>query len=174
MVDVSDYVRPELFGKDHWSTLAYAETVMVECGGFQIGFDVRMRQNRRNYRVMREMCRKPKRARQGPDCGCMWEPKYSTVLADKSVVEGHDDWSCIQDCAEAGFFTVGEQIARADRVEPGVILHLSPLGRATVEGIRAHKAAGGNFGNFRFKGTPEFQYDPAAMFPFASQQRMTD
>jgi hypothetical protein len=151
MTDHSDYVLPPLFGKDHWSTLAYAETVMVDVGGFQVGFDVRMRQSRRNYRVMREMCRRPKRVRQGPDHGCMWESKYSTVLADKSMVEGHDDWSCIQDMAQAGFFTVGEQIVGADQVEPGVILHLSPLGRSMAERLRAYKAAGGTFGNFRFE-----------------------
>ncbi len=147
-MDMDSYIPVPLFGKDHWSTLAYAEIVMVECGGFQIGFDVRMRQCRRNYRVMREMCRRPKRVKQGPDMGCMWEPKYSTALADKQTVDGHDDWHCIQDMAEAGFFTAGGQIVGAEACEPGVILHLSPAGRAVVEQIRAHKAAGGTFGNF--------------------------
>ena len=37
------YVPPNLFGKDHWSTLAYMETIMVDCGGFQVGADPRMR-----------------------------------------------------------------------------------------------------------------------------------
>jgi hypothetical protein len=27
------YIDIHLWGKDHWSTLAYIETVMVECGG---------------------------------------------------------------------------------------------------------------------------------------------
>ncbi len=43
-------VPVELWSKDHWSTLAYIETVMVEHGGrFEVGWDPRMRQNRRNF-----------------------------------------------------------------------------------------------------------------------------
>jgi len=143
------YVPLELFGKDHWSTLAYAETVMVDCGGFQIGLDPRMRQCRRHYRVMHDFCKNPKRLSSAPNHGCMWNDNYSTTLNDGSKVIGHDDWHCIQDLAEAGMFSVeGKVIAAAD-CEPGETLLLSELGREYVGRLRDHKSQGGTFSNFR-------------------------
>jgi len=134
------YVPVALFGKDHWSTLAYMETVMVECAGFEVGFDPRMRQNRRNYRVMWEQVPHPKRVDSRSARGMVMDLKYSTKMKDGSVVQGHDDWSCVQDMANAGFLTAV--------VEPGKVLHLTPLGRKMSDELRAHKRAGGSFGNF--------------------------
>jgi len=143
------YVPVAKFGKDHWSTLAYAETVMVDCGGFQVGLDPHMRQGRRHYRVMREQCIRPKRmGRVSPDMAMIMDMKYSTRLNDGTMVESHDDWHCVQDMAEAGYFRVGAEPATADRVEPGVILHLSPLGRTVADALRQHKANGGTFSTF--------------------------
>jgi hypothetical protein len=137
---IDDVVPITLFGRDHWSTLAYAETVMVECGGFQIGFDGRMRQCRHNFRVMREECNNPKRPRRC-GIGIPMEPKYSTILADGSVVDGHDDWHCIQDMVENGLLS-GE-------CQPGETLHLTELGKSFVAQLRDHKRKGGTYKNFR-------------------------
>lgn len=147
------YVPLARFGRDHWSTLAYAETVMVECGGFQIGFDGRMRQGRQHFRVMREQCPKPRRPTAGGSHGVPMDLKYSTPLKDGAVVEGHDDWHCVQDMAHAGFFhaLVGSEVITeqvAAHMEPGVILSLSPLGCEAADALRAHKRGGGSFGNF--------------------------
>lgn len=156
-MDLDDPVPLDNFGKDHRSTLAYAETVMVDLGGFQVGNDCRMRQCRRNYRVMRELCFEPRRVKALPNMSMVMDRKYSTHLRDGTVIDGHDDWHCVQDMAEAGFFTVsGEQID-AERVQPGVILHLSPRGRIFAEQLRAHKSAGGTFKNF----VPNCQGDPS-------------
>lgn len=154
------YVALEKFGKDHWSTLAYAETVMVECKGFQVGFDPRMRQCRHHYRVMREQCRSPKRPTSAPDHRCMWKPEYATVLNDGSMVEGHDDWHCIQDMINAGLFSLDGKAMEVGDCEPGVVLHLSDLGRDYVNQLREHKARGGSFGTFKAPeptGTPEMR-----------------
>lgn len=52
---MDDSIPVAYCGKNHWSLLAYIETVMVECGGFDVGFDPRMTQNCRNYRIMKEI-----------------------------------------------------------------------------------------------------------------------
>lgn len=143
---IDDYVPIELWHKDHWTTLAYIETVMVDSAGFQVGADPHMRSNRRNFRVMQQQCRRPKRARgSSPDLCVVMEEKYSTILSDGSTIIGHDDWSCIQDMAEAGFFTVGP-----DGVEPAETLHLSDLGRNVANALREFKSDGGKYGDFKW------------------------
>ncbi len=136
------FVPPEQWGHDHWSTLAYAETVMVECGGFEIGADARMRSNRRNFRVMSKQCPRPKRPG-GRSLGLIMEVSDGSILRDGTKVPGHDDWMCLQDMAAAGFFTVGP-----DDIEPRAVLHLSELGAAVIAQLRAHKAADGTFKDF--------------------------
>ena len=137
---IDDVIPITHFGRGHWSTLAYAETVMVECGGFQVGFDGHMRQCRRNFRVMSEECPRPTRLR-SCGIGIPMDTAHSTILADGSVVEGHDDWHCIQDMVETGILS-GE-------CQPGEILQLTDLGKSLVEQLRDHKRKGGAYGNFR-------------------------
>ena len=139
---MDDYIAMNRWSKDHWSTLAYLETVMVDCGGFQVGSDPRMRSNRRHFRVMHEECPRPKRATRGAG-GVAMNAEHGTRLNDGCVVANHDDWMCVQDMAAAGLFTVG-----ADEVQPGQTLHLSSRGQDVVAALRAHKAAGGNFAQF--------------------------
>lgn len=136
-------IPPSAWGKDHWSTLAYAETVMVESSGFQVGSDARMRQGRRNFRVMGEQCAAPRRPTSGGVAQVM-DDSHGSRLNDGTYVPGHDDWHCIQDMAAAGFFTVGQE-----GVQPGVTLHLSELGAGVSNALRAHKRAGGYFANFK-------------------------
>lgn len=137
------YVPMNQWSKDHWSTLAYVETVMVDCAGFQIGADPRMRSNRRHTRVMQEECARPKRTSKVRSPCLTMDPSQGTRLKDGTVLAGHDDWMCVQDMAEAGLFTVN-----ADGVEPGQTLHLSPLGQDICAQLRAHKAQGGQFAGF--------------------------
>lgn len=146
------YVPMNLFGKDHWSTLAYAEIEAVECGGFQVGFDARMRQGRQHFRVMYEECRRPKRIN-GGHRGIVMRPEHGSRLNDGSFVENHDDWHCIQDMVAAGLMGVKKRgliMPLVEEMEPGVVLHLTPLGHAIVASLRRHKAEGGNFAEFRF------------------------
>jgi hypothetical protein len=136
------YIPMAIWGKDHWSTLAYVETVMVESAGFQVGADARMRSNRHNFRVMQEQCPKPKRPGKLA-MGITMDPKYGSRLNDGTSVDNHDDWMCVQDMAKEGLFTVGP-----DEMEPGVVLHFSKKGNALAEALRRHKSAGGQFAKF--------------------------
>lgn len=138
----NDYVPMALWSKDHWSTLGYVESVIVDCAGFQVGADPRMRSNRRHFRVMHEECPRPKRFGKTA-MGVVMNAEHGTRLKDGSTVPNHDDWMCIQDMAAEGFFTVGP-----DEIEPGVTISLSKKGMAFAESLRRHKSNGGVFANF--------------------------
>jgi hypothetical protein len=142
----NDYVPMSAWGKDHHSTVAYAETVMVECGGFQVGLDSRMRSSRRNFRVMSLECPRPKRpGRPDGHLAVAMSTEHGTRLNNGQTLQGHDDWACLQDAAREGLFTAGPE-----DIEPGVTLHLSDRGRQYCAELRAHKASGGNFATFVF------------------------
>lgn len=143
-MDLSDgYVPHHLWSKDHWSTLAYIESVSADVGGFEIGRDARMRSCRRNFRVMSQECPSPKRP--GPQShGVVMKREHSTRLNDDTSVEGHDDWHCIQDLAREGLFEQGPE-----QIEPGVMLQLNEKGFSVTSALRKHKAEGGNFAGFQ-------------------------
>jgi len=142
------YVPMRAWGTDHWSTLAYIETVMVECAGFEIGLDCRMRSDRRNFRVMSQQCPHPKRAGNHSVSlrAVVMSPEHTSRLKT-GTTENHDDWCCVQDMAAEGLFSVGP-----DAIEPGVTLHLSPKGSRIVSALRVHKAKGGKFADFEPRG----------------------
>lgn len=141
----TEYIPMVLWGKDHWTTLTYMETVMVECGGFQVGLDPRMRSHRVHYRVMYQKCRRPKRP--SPQyAGVVMRPEHSTILNDGQQVPNHDDWCCIQDIAHEGLLTIP-----VDHIQPKIELHLSEKGQVIVAKLRQHLMAGGSFGNFIYR-----------------------
>ncbi len=135
-------VPHNLFSGDHWSMLAYVETVMVETGGFQIGLDHRTRMSRRNFRVLAEGCPRPKRPRTlKPSRAVILEPRNGTILSNNTFVPSHDDWDCLADLAHYGLFT-------QTTWEPGDILHFSPLGVKVAADLREWKQNGGSFSGF--------------------------
>lgn len=140
------YVPPERWAKDHWRTLAYIETVIVECGGFEVGFDPRMRQCRQHFRIMNKECPRPKR-NDHPRIGIPMDSEHGTLLSDGSRIGGHDDWHCVQDLAASGLI---EQ--RPEEIEPGAILQLSTRGRVVANALRAYKASGGKYEQFTMPG----------------------
>lgn len=149
----SDLIPISAWSKDHWSTLGYIETVMVEMSGiFQIGFDPRMRQYRRNFRVMAQQCPKPARPKEtSVDQGIVMTLENSTVLNDGSIVRGHDDWDCLQDMADEGLFQTESGDTKLDQadIEPGVKIRLSEKGIALCAALRAHKMTpNGTYKNF--------------------------
>jgi hypothetical protein len=131
-----DYVPVNLWGKDHWSTLLYFETVQVEYGKFTIKFDPRMRSNRRNFRILKEESDKPNLQAVVMDTGS------GSRLKDGTFVKKHDDWCCIQDFIFHGL--VDGQLA----TEPGAELRLTDKGFTIVHALRRHKANGGHIGTF--------------------------
>jgi hypothetical protein len=76
-----------LWGRDHWSTLAYIETKLVDSDGYAVQFDAHMRQNRRNFRVLGEAPH-PRRHAQ---LGVPMDARYGSRLADGTYLPWHDD-----------------------------------------------------------------------------------
>jgi hypothetical protein len=141
-----DYVPLANFGKDHWSTLAYADTIIPDHRGFQVGFDGRMRQGRAHFRVMQRDCPHARRDRQVS--AIVMDNRHSTVLKDGTTVSGHDDWHCVQDLVAAGLMGVkrdGLIVPLVEEVEPAVDLFLTPLGEKFITALKRHKADGGSF-----------------------------
>lgn len=145
-----------LWGKDHWSVLAYVETVMVEHQGrFEIGWDPRLRQRSDRFSTFWRDQPTPLRPKadsskdSGPVRGKPMDEAHTTRLNDGRSVPQHDDWSCLEDMVAAGV-VIGENPNLPPGVEPGQILVLTPLGHDLCAGLRRHKASpGGRFATFR-------------------------
>lgn len=128
----NDFVPPELFGRDHWSTLAYIECKLTDDNGYSVRFDARMRQNRRHFRIL-------------PGGGLHGIPMpvgEGSRLADGTFLRGHDDWNCIQDMLHLGWFEGTDEDWDA-----GMKLKLTPIGVAATAALRNHKMSGGTFSN---------------------------
>ena len=121
----------EQFGKDHWSVFAFIETAAVDHQGIP---DLRrMRCNAQRHpeylwAMYSDMAQDASR--------------YPTFLADGKEQPDHDDWDCADDLVAAGLlddigFTMTPRYA------------LTEAGVAMASELRVHKAAGGNFSNFR-------------------------
>lgn len=132
-LDTAKFVPMTLWGRDHWSMLLYFRSVEVDHAGFEVKFDPRMRQNRRNFRVLAGVKLN----------GLVMLPEHGSRLNDGTFIIGHDDWCCLQDFAEAKMLTCNPFF------EPGDKLHLSPLGESLVAEVESHKARGGSFSNFK-------------------------
>jgi hypothetical protein len=115
----------DLFGKDHWSTFAYIETLCVDNRG------VPSREHMRCHAG-----RHPLQLGSAGDGS-----RYPTRLKDGSTLANHDDWDCADDLETEGLI---------ENVGSGV----NPAYRMTDEGwrvgakLREHKATGGVFHNF--------------------------
>ncbi len=155
-------VLPELWGKDHWSTLAYAETCTVEGHPLSLG---RMRCDVTRHPLLAS-CRVPYTGQ-----------KYPTRLRDGVELPDHDDWDCLCDAQQAGLIKVMGLPEGVLDVEPGrrggLFIHLrrrttslgsewagKPRVKFTQRGwevmhlLRQHKGSGGSFGTFVWKEIP--------------------
>lgn len=141
------YAPMEVWAKDHWSCLAYINSIMTDMGGFQVGFDGRMSQNRRNFRVMQQFCPNPKRPNPA-NAAMVMDERYSTRIREgeeRTSIRGHDDHCSVQDMANAGLFTVG-----ADDYDVGDTLTFSEKGYAVSAALARHKQEGGNYADFTY------------------------
>ena len=132
-----EYVPVLSWGKDHWSTLAYAESCSVDYDG-----KLDNRRMRTNLRLHRQLAGiEPSGA---PQDGS----KYPTRLKSGEIND-HDDWSCLEDAANAGFIEIETQQINSKPFGGDVArVKFTELGRSIVALLRKHKAAGGTFSNF--------------------------
>jgi len=119
------------FGRDHWSTLAYIETLNVDGNG-KPALE-RMRCN---------PLRHPGLAASRRDRGS-WETSYSSKNKKGILLTGHDDFDCVNDMEKAGLVFV-----RGTGIDP--FYGLTPDGWRVVGLLRQHKAGGGSYSNFDY------------------------
>ena len=127
------HIPIERWGKDHWSTFAYVETLAVDSGnkGLAIPVKERMRTNEKTHPHLIGNC-----------CGsdALNGSRYPTRLKDGEL-KGHDDWACLDDAVEAGLLTdEGSGLNRAFK--------LTKLGKEIANQLRNHKTTGGVFQTF--------------------------
>lgn len=123
------------WGKDHWSTLAYLETLAVDHNGLAKPMNARMRTNEIRHPHLI-----------GVGLGCVGGSEYPTRLKEGEV-KGHDDWDCVDDATEEGITEdVGTGLNRAYK--------FTKLGKEVMAKLRQFKMDGGNFGSFVFEGKP--------------------
>lgn len=114
----------EHFGKDHWSTFAYAETCCVDDRGRLVNERLRINGNTHPVRD-----------------GSRWQASYGTRIRGGGICPDHDDIDCLDDLEEAGLL---EQVGTM--INP--VIRFTDEGQAVAAKLRAHKMNGGNFATF--------------------------
>ena len=129
-------VEVQNWGKDHWSTFAYAEHLAVEHKGIIAPDMLRMR------------CKNSRQVRIGKDNGIRspitFNQDYPTRLKDGEV-SNHDDWDCLYDAVSAGL------LEEPSHIGTGLIpvFKLTEQGKRIAAQLRQHKVNGGRFADFQ-------------------------
>lgn len=133
-------IPSKLFGKDHWSLLAYVGCRVVDNRGTLNKDHMRTHPERH----LAGMCGKHPCSQTHK-----WNPEHGTRLAgyfdDRKnpalFLEEHDDWDCLEDLEDAGMLKIG-----GSGLNP--VVRLTKFGRNVETQIREYKADGGNFADF--------------------------
>jgi hypothetical protein len=138
-------IKVEDFGRDHWSVLAYMESLCVDSAKKGIGeIDKRrMRTNERRHKMHAVNLNHGVghwQADFGTRLAGYWDAMGKTVK--KRQVAGHDDWDCLDDLEDAGFLEV---LSEAN----GFVV-MSEKGMKVAGELRAYKAKGGMLSGFRW------------------------
>lgn len=133
------------FGKDHWSLMAYVETLCVDSSKGGVG-EIDKRRIRCNPR------RHPLHAVNRNFGVTGWKGEYGTRLAGfwtnagltnlKRQMKSHDDWDCLDDLEAAGLIEILS--------EANGYVKLTDKGLTVGGLIRAWKAKGGMFATFQY------------------------
>lgn len=133
-----DYVPMEKWGKDHWSTLAYLETVVVDHRG-----RIDNRKMRTDPRLHREFYSQP------PGMSIS-ESGYPTRLKDGEKLEDHDDWSCLEDMVKKGLVRAWFCEKKSDSFfdKSFARVELTEFGWRVAHSLRRHRASGKKYAEF--------------------------
>lgn len=131
-------VPMDRWGKDHWTTLLYLETVCVDHRG-KIE-PLKMRTSRRNSRLAGKL---------HGETHIMGKDEYPTRLKPTQVeraefdrvdlVGGHDDWECMNDMADLGLLAFKIKNERNSNYPLQVTIEMLPLGRKYVAEARERR-----------------------------------
>ncbi len=116
------------FSKDHFSTILFLETQIVD-RSFPI--DIRRLRVNEKKRIFNN----------GNPFG--WKDEYSTKLKDGTTISGHDDIDVIDDLEDEGYI-------KNNGTHINIYPKLTDKGWKPCQAIRKHKANGGNYKDFCF------------------------
>ena len=120
------------WGKDHWSTLMYLETLAVDHKGLAKPVNARMRTNEIRHPHLL--------GNPGFSSDALNGSGYPTRLNDGEV-KGHDDWDCVDDAIEERLIEdVGTGLNR--------VYKFTKLGKKVIAELREFKQEGGQFRDF--------------------------
>lgn len=124
-------ISESLFGKDHWSTLLFLETQIVDKA-----FPIDLRRMRVN-----DSKRAFSNGASIHSESCKWQDSWSTRLKGGAIENGHDDIDVLDDLEDSGYIK-----------NNGTHINIYPLltdkGWKVCEAIRKHKGNGGTFATF--------------------------
>jgi len=113
-------VKLEQFGKDHWSTFAYAETCCVDNNG-----------EMDNRRLRINEFKRPLRSN-----GLGWSQKYGTMVKGGNIPDPeHDDWDCLEGLENLGLLIIVSLV--------NALVVLTDERNRVAGLLRSHKANGG-------------------------------
>jgi len=118
-----------LWGKDHWSTLAYIETRTVDYKGVP---------DRNHMRC--DVDRHPGLAGRAASPIVM-DKKYPTLLKGMKKLYNHDDWDCVEDM-------IAESLLEWEGTGIHPVFVLTKRGKSVCAALRIHKQNGGQFAQF--------------------------
>lgn len=153
-MEIIDPVPMEKWGKDHWSTLAYIETRIVDYKGKLE--PLHMRPDGNSYPTIlkgnnqNEIDEIQARATAG-------EPVVVPDPIDRTELKGHNDWDCAADMFALGLIDLEGEVP--DKLINGRVIHrlvhqdkiriaLTEEGQKVAGALRAHKGNGENFHSF--------------------------
>lgn len=131
------YIPVGIWGKDHWSTFAYAASCVAGNGG-----KIDNRRMRTNPRIHRDLA--------GITNGTIMDGgKFPTLIKERSLPD-HDDWSCIEDAVAAGLLRVffrkkNQGIFGGSEAK----VELTELGWEIEKRLVSHKNSGKRFSDFQ-------------------------
>ncbi len=115
------------WGKDHWSLLAYFETIAVDYDGKVDVRRIRINSTKRGY---------------SNGNISSWQDTWGTIMKGGIILDTqHDDIDVMNDLEEAG-------LVKNVSTELNPIIEMTEKGREIVGNLRKHKSNGGVFGNF--------------------------
>lgn len=118
------------WGSDHWSTLAYIETRIVDYGGIP---------DKKHMRCHNRIHPHFAHIQQDEYSGSLVIP---TRLANGKQLHLHDDWCCLWDAVDAGLIE-----CKGTGLNP--VFSLTKDGYKIAAALRSHRANGQNYSTFR-------------------------
>ena len=122
-------MKESQFGKDHWSTLLFLETQIVD-KQFPIDLNrLRINSTKRPFRNSSPFG---------------WKDDYSTILKNGEKEIGHDDIDVVNDFEDFGYL-------KNNGTNINIYPMLTERGYSVVSALRRHIANGGSTRNFRLE-----------------------